>query len=88
MRHEPVSVAMSAQAGRAEERTFYTANTVHSDALKLTASDPKNLSEQSWRFPKLRYTKPLWDQGGGSLDDRSDEWLIVAGNSKQQQQAI
>ncbi|PUA18822.1 polysaccharide deacetylase family protein [Glaciimonas sp. PCH181] len=52
------------------------------NTLEFTAFHPENLSEQSWRFSKTRYTKPVLDKGVGQVRDGSTEWVIVAGNGK------
>jgi hypothetical protein len=52
------------------------------NGIVFESSHPQNLSEQSWRFPKARYTKPVLDTGTGAVQDMSSDWVIVAGNGK------
>jgi hypothetical protein len=50
--------------------------------LLMTASHPQNLAEQSWRFPKSRYVKPVVEEGAATFRETADEWVLVAGTGK------
>ena len=65
------------------EKVLWELSEDHKNTLVFTASHPENLSEQTWRFSKTRYTTPILDQGSAVVQDRSTEWVIVAGNGKQ-----
>jgi peptidoglycan/xylan/chitin deacetylase (PgdA/CDA1 family) len=46
------------------------------------SSHPENLSEQTWRFAKARYKKPILDTGEGTIQESSSDWIIVGGSGK------
>jgi hypothetical protein len=55
----------------------------HGNRLIFNASHPQNLAEQSWRFPKDHYAKPVLQEGAAVIRETATEWVVVAGNGRQ-----
>jgi hypothetical protein len=66
---------------RREQTVWHISGDRH--AVVVDAANAASLQQQSWLFPVALYAKPRILAGNARVEQRGDNWTVVAGDSKQ-----